>query len=40
LFTTDIVARDGHVQIPEGPGWGIEINPKWLASAKYQNSEL
>ncbi len=40
LFLQDIVAKDGHVQIPEGPGWGIDINPKWLEAAKYQKSEL
>ena len=40
LFKQDIVAKDGHVQIPEGPGWGIDINPKWLESAIYQKSEL
>ena len=35
-----LVAKDGKVQIPQGPGWGVEINPKWLAKAKYQKSEL
>ncbi len=35
-----LVAKDGKVQIPEGPGWGVEINPKWLDRAKYQKSEL
>ena len=40
LFTTDIVARDGCVQIPKGPGSAMEINPKCMASAKYRKSEL
>jgi L-alanine-DL-glutamate epimerase-like enolase superfamily enzyme len=31
---------DGKVQIPHGPGWGVEINPEWLARAKHQQSEL
>ena len=31
--------RDGHVSIPAGPGWGVEINPAWLAAAHYQKSE-
>jgi L-alanine-DL-glutamate epimerase-like enolase superfamily enzyme len=30
---------DGHLQIPQGPGWGVEINPAWLDAAKYQSSE-
>ncbi len=40
LFSPALEARDGRVQIPDGPGWGIEINPAWLAKAKYQISEL
>jgi len=28
------------VAIPDGPGWGFEINPAWLASAERQVSEL
>jgi L-alanine-DL-glutamate epimerase-like enolase superfamily enzyme len=35
-----LVARDGKVQIPDGPGWGVDINLKWLDKAKYQKSEL
>ncbi len=34
------VARDGKVQIPEAPGWGVEINRNWLEQASYQISEL
>ena len=30
----------GHVTIPAEPGWGIEIEPGWLAGAQYQASEL
>jgi L-alanine-DL-glutamate epimerase-like enolase superfamily enzyme len=40
IFTPEFVARDGCVQIPEGPGWGVEINPGWLAAADYRVSEL
>lgn len=32
--------QDGAVSIPSGPGWGVEINPDWLAAARYQKSEL
>jgi L-alanine-DL-glutamate epimerase-like enolase superfamily enzyme len=31
---------DGHLQIPQGPGWGVEINPDWITRAKYQASEV
>jgi L-alanine-DL-glutamate epimerase-like enolase superfamily enzyme len=30
---------DGKLQIPQGPGWGVEINPAWLEKATYQVSE-
>lgn len=40
LFDPVLVARDGKVQIPDGPGWGVEINPDWLARADYQISTL
>jgi L-alanine-DL-glutamate epimerase-like enolase superfamily enzyme len=29
----------GCLQIPQAPGWGVEINPAWLAKATYQSSE-
>lgn len=41
LFVGDpFVVTDGHVQIPEGPGWGVEINPAWLERASYEVSAL
>ena len=39
LFAPALVARDGKVQIPEGPGWGVEINKDWLAAASYRKTE-
>jgi L-alanine-DL-glutamate epimerase-like enolase superfamily enzyme len=40
LFAPALLARDGKVQIPEGPGWGVEINQTWLDKASYRKSEL
>ncbi len=40
LFCPALQARDGKVQIPDAPGWGVEINPAWLASAEHRISEL
>ena len=40
LFEPKLVARDGKVQIPQGAGWGVEINSDWLATAKRQVSEI
>lgn len=31
--------RDGCVQVPDSPGWGVTINPQWLERAQYQLSE-
>lgn len=31
---------DGHITISDAPGWGIEINPKWLENANYRASTL
>ncbi len=32
--------ENGHVTVPDAPGWGIEINPDWLARASYRASNL
>jgi len=32
--------RDGHVSIPSAPGWGVEIDPQWLARASRRRSSL
>jgi L-alanine-DL-glutamate epimerase-like enolase superfamily enzyme len=32
--------KDGHIEIPAGPGWGVEIHPDWLQRASYQISEV
>ena len=34
LFAPALVARDGKVSIPAGPGWGVEIDPGWLAGVE------
>lgn len=40
LYAPALVARDGHVRIPDGPGWGVEIDRAWLDRATYQRSEV
>ncbi|MBV9344083.1 MAG: mandelate racemase/muconate lactonizing enzyme family protein [Gammaproteobacteria bacterium] len=32
--------EDGHVQIPAGPGWGVEISAEWLGRSTHQCSRL
>ena len=31
---------DGCVSIPDGPGWGVEVNPAWLERATYRRADL
>jgi L-alanine-DL-glutamate epimerase-like enolase superfamily enzyme len=31
---------DGQVTVSNTPGWGVEVNPQWLAKSHYQVSEL
>ena len=31
--------EDGHVTVSNAPGWGVEIDPRWLESSHYQVSE-
>jgi L-alanine-DL-glutamate epimerase-like enolase superfamily enzyme len=38
LFAPALVARRGHVEIPAGPGWGVEIRGEWLGGAAHQVS--
>ncbi len=40
IFSPALEARDGKVQIPSAPGWGVEINPRWLEKAERQISEV
>ena len=40
MFRPALVAQDGSVAIPDGPGWGVEIEPAWLERATHQISEL
>lgn len=32
--------EDGHARVTDAPGWGVEINPEWLAQSIYQISEM
>jgi L-alanine-DL-glutamate epimerase-like enolase superfamily enzyme len=39
LFTPVLEVRDGKVMIPNEPGWGVTVNPDWLAGAELRVSE-
>ena len=38
LFDPVLRVEDGRVAIPDGPGWGVEVRPEWLASATHRSS--
>ena len=40
LFEPVLEANEGYVPVPDGPGWGVEINPAWLEKADYQVSSM
>jgi L-alanine-DL-glutamate epimerase-like enolase superfamily enzyme len=40
IFTPVLQVQDGRIPIPEGPGWGVEINASWLADSERQVSEM
>jgi L-alanine-DL-glutamate epimerase-like enolase superfamily enzyme len=31
---------DGMVQVPTGPGWGVEISPDWLSRSEHRESRI
>ena len=39
LYSPVLKVVDGKVKIPDGPGWGVKINPTWLEKAAYLKSE-
>ena len=40
IYEPALVAVNGKVQIPDAPGWGVEINPVFLEKTKHQISSL
>jgi L-alanine-DL-glutamate epimerase-like enolase superfamily enzyme len=39
LYSPALKVMDGKVKLPDGPGWGVRINPAWIEKAAYQKSE-
>ena len=40
MYSPEPTVEDGMIPVPSGPGWGVELNPKWLAKSDYAVSEL
>ena len=39
IYYPQLQVHDGKVAVPDGPGWGVAINPAWLAKAERSISE-
>jgi L-alanine-DL-glutamate epimerase-like enolase superfamily enzyme len=39
LYSPVLKVEDGRVRPPDGPGWGVTVNPEWLAKARHEKSE-
>ncbi|MFC5387416.1 mandelate racemase/muconate lactonizing enzyme family protein [Aquamicrobium segne] len=39
FVTSPYDVQDGMVTVSDAPGWGVEINPEWLARSHYQVSK-
>jgi L-alanine-DL-glutamate epimerase-like enolase superfamily enzyme len=33
MYEPQLVVKEGRVRVPDGPGWGVRINPAWLEPA-------
>ena len=40
LFDPPPAIHDGRLAAPAGPGWGVEVNPRWLAAATHRESRV
>ena len=41
LFTcSPFSVENGCVRVPDRPGWGVDINPDWLARSEYSVSGI
>ena len=40
IYEPQLKVVDGKVKIPNGPGWGVEIDKNWLGNSDYQISEI
>jgi L-alanine-DL-glutamate epimerase-like enolase superfamily enzyme len=39
LYSPALLAREGELKVPSGPGWGVTVRTDWLAKAKRTASQ-
>ena len=40
LLVNPLTVRDGKVEVPSGPGWGVEVNRDWLSRAQRHVTQM
>jgi L-alanine-DL-glutamate epimerase-like enolase superfamily enzyme len=40
MYAPMLVVREGSLDLPEEPGWGVTIHQDWIDQAEYQVSEM
>lgn len=40
MYSPPPEVEDGAIRVPDGPGWGVEINPEWLAKSTHVESTV
>ena len=38
LFTNEPIPKDGYLELPDAPGWGVELNQNLELVRPYENS--
>jgi len=39
LLSPELTVEDGEIEVPSGPGWGVEVDPDWFDRAECRVSE-
>jgi L-alanine-DL-glutamate epimerase-like enolase superfamily enzyme len=40
LYDPPLAIDDGMLAAPTAPGWGVEVNPRWLAGAERRSTTV
>ena len=40
IYQPELEVADGRLAVPDGPGWGVEPDPGWLAAAARRTTSL
>jgi len=40
IYQPELQVADGRLAVPDGPGWGVQADPRWLAAAARRTTSL